>query len=1317
MKKIAWAFVALTLIGCKVDEREGTTLVSEVKTVYSGTLENRGARVYVDSELNLHWNAADEISVFSTTANLRYGFDGETGDREGAFSLKDDAAVGEALPTTYGVYPYQESSSIDAKGTLTLNLPAVQYYEESSFSPGSNTMVAVALDKTSDQLAFQNLCGFVVIQLFGDATVTSIQLMGNSSEKLSGIGNVTPAYGEAPVLVMSKEAGERITLDCGEGVILGQTESEATSFWFAIPPVTFSQGFTITVTDTETRTWSKRTSAERIVARNVKNALSPIKISPLSVTFDEADLVVMHANSSRDVHYTIASESDDINIEAMASEGIETEILKTDATTGAIRILTGAVVEADSKVVVLVSNGAQAIMKTLFVGGEAAIEVENNTTVEVPDEGGTLELEFFSDAPAHIIIPEEAKGWISLASETRASEQPPLSLVIQSNDGAARSAIVRVVGDGDASYIVLDYIIEQEAAGSGHGETVPPDNEIWYTTTSERIINASTDDFGANLISNKYVDGKGIMTFDGPVIRVPAHAFSNFDEEESATLLTISFPLSLKSIGECAFYQTLKLCKVDLPENLEYIGSQAFFYTALEELHVPDRADLGGNISVCNSNMRAFYSKYASDDHRCLIKDGTLLSFAPAGLSEYVLPEGITRLGYRCFNEMPDLSDVRMPGTLRVIEREAFNACGLVHAVVPEGVVSIGDWAFRSNEKLETISFPSSLQDLGQTVVGMCPNLTAFLGKFSSSDGKCLVVDGELLSFAQKDVTEYTIPSEVTVIGEDVFWANGFLKRMTVSEGVKEIKRGAFFGCDALTSIYLPGSLEKVGSRALAARRLRTIQGPYASSDGKCFIFKGKLVSVATWGLTSYVLPDGIKEIGANAILNSQLEELYIPEGVETIDQDAFRICPRLEMISIPSTVTSIGNYDNSMYELFYYCPALSRILLKAKTPPALLCPLLGNSIIYVYSDALDAFERDPEWSKYSISGVDTFERPDDLYVSTDYSLDGSFTVLQEATKGVGIDVVILGDAFSDRQIANGYYESIMRKAYSHLFSEEPYKSSREYFNVYMVYAVSNNEVYSTFSKTAMGTYFGEGTFIGGNADRVWNYVYRTPQASSNNTLAVVVLNSERYAGTCHMYNDYDGHNYGCGDAIAYCPLSVTDDLFRDVLLHEAFGHGFAKLDDEYGGGAAITETDIQLKYESPFRGGWYKNVDVTDNPLSIKWKDFLSDERYKEEGLGIFEGAGTFAYGAWRPTDDSIMRNSGGFNAPSRQAIWYRINKLAYGDSWEGTYEDFVAFDRVSRTAEAAARRKAFRSNRVEQRPPLAPPVVIERPVSSIGD
>ena len=69
---------------------------------------------------------------------------------------------------------------------------------------------------------------------------------------------------------------------------------------------------------------------------------------------------------------------------------------------------------------------------------------------------------------------------------------------------------------------------------------------------------------------------------------------------------------------------------------------------------------------------------------------------------------------------------------------------------------------------------------------------------------------------------------------------------------------------------------------------------------------------------------------------------------------------------------------------------------------------------------------------------------------------------------------------------------------------------------------------------------------------------------------------------------------------------------------------------------------------------------------------------------------------------------NTGGYNAPSRYAIWYKIGKLAYGADWNGTYEDFVAWDAINRTSASHAPRKA-QTNYVEKNfQPLAPPVVI---------
>ena len=110
-----------------------------------------------------------------------------------------------------------------------------------------------------------------------------------------------------------------------------------------------------------------------------------------------------------------------------------------------------------------------------------------------------------------------------------------------------------------------------------------------------------------------------------------------------------------------------------------------------------------------------------------------------------------------------------------------------------------------------------------------------------------------------------------------------------------------------------------------------------------------------------------------------------------------------------------------------------------------------------------------------------------------------------------------------------------------------------------------------------------------------------------------------------------------------------------------------------------------------------------------MKWHHFLADSRYRFDGLGVFEGGFTYWKGVWRPTENSIMRyNTGGFNAPSREAIWYRMHKLAYGDAWEYDYEEFVAYDAKNRKTSANA---APRGNAVERlAKPTHPPVVIPR-------
>ena len=342
-----------------------------------------------------------------------------------------------------------------------------------------------------------------------------------------------------------------------------------------------------------------------------------------------------------------------------------------------------------------------------------------------------------------------------------------------------------------------------------------------------------------------------------------------------------------------------------------------------------------------------------------------------------------------------------------------------------------------------------------------------------------------------------------------------------------------------------------------------------------------------------------------------------------------------------------------------------------------------------------------------SFSNYVTVFQKGQIYESTDYSADGQVELLQSATVGNGIDIVLMGDAYSDRLIADGTYRSVMVNTMEQFFSEEPYKSFRDYFNVYMVKVVSPNDVYETGSATALSTWFTEGsTHVGGDDQKVFKYARKAISSDRlDEALLVVMMNRDYYAGTCYMYYPQSG-DYGNGVSVSYFPTSSDEATFRGLILHEAGGHGFSKLADEYSYYMGEIPSEEITDCMNQWDFGWYKNIDFTDDLTKIGWAGFLADERYQYDGLGAFEGGFTYLSGVWRPTENSIMRhNDGGYNAPSRERIYIRIHKLAFGADWQYDYEEFVAYDAINRKTSPSTAPAYVRSFE-----PTAPPVVIRK-------
>ena len=325
-------------------------------------------------------------------------------------------------------------------------------------------------------------------------------------------------------------------------------------------------------------------------------------------------------------------------------------------------------------------------------------------------------------------------------------------------------------------------------------------------------------------------------------------------------------------------------------------------------------------------------------------------------------------------------------------------------------------------------------------------------------------------------------------------------------------------------------------------------------------------------------------------------------------------------------------------------------------------------------------------------------------YTSSDYSQDGQVTKIHSATVGKGIDVVFVGDAFADKdQTLFNKYVELGKEAF---FTEEPFKSTKNRFNVYRIGSVSKNGIITQEGgDTKFSAEFGQGTYIGGDNNAVKSFVKASlPSVDLTKTIIFVIINKAKYAGTCHMSSN--------NQAVCYVPLCTNETEYSQTLIHEGCGHGFGKLADEYSyteNGRIPEEEMSDLKRWLSFAYGFYENVDLTNDPNTILWSKFISDSRYSGN-VGVFEGGYTYAYGVYRPTEYSIMRyNTGGFNAPSREAIYKKIMKFSEGEAWTYDYETFVAFDAPARSAQAATRAAAQcaavdKTNFI----PLAPPVMV---------
>ena len=281
MKKILYfSGIIPLLFACTAElETPSDTKEGPASVLYASIDDGATTRVYLDDDYRVLWNSDDRISVFKKdTYNQEYKFDGGDGANAGTFSIVEDGKLKASndIDYLYAVYPYSASTTISNDGVLSVTLPAEQEYASVSFGRGANTMVAVTED---DNMKFKNACGYLMFKLYGDGVnVKTVSLRGNNHEKIAGEATIAMSLGGTPSVTMLDSATEEITLTCESAVTIGATSGNYTEFWFAIPPITFAKGFTLTVSDANGGYYSKSTYSEVEIVRSHAQKMAPIQV-------------------------------------------------------------------------------------------------------------------------------------------------------------------------------------------------------------------------------------------------------------------------------------------------------------------------------------------------------------------------------------------------------------------------------------------------------------------------------------------------------------------------------------------------------------------------------------------------------------------------------------------------------------------------------------------------------------------------------------------------------------------------------------------------------------------------------------------------------------------------------------------------------------------------------------------------------------------------------------------------------------------------------------------------------------------------------
>ena len=531
-----------------------------------------------------------------------------------------------------------------------------------------------------------------------------------------------------------------------------------------------------------------------------------------------------------------------------------------------------------------------------------------------------------------------------------ATKTEPIAATGHTWDGGTVTTAATCTEAGEKTYtcIVCSATKTEVIAATGHSyakEWSSDNTHHWHAATCGHDL---MEDYA------EHVFEKGVCTTCGctqPVTEGLEYTLINNDTEYevsgigTATGSEIFIPsthngLPVTSIGTDAFYGSVWIKSVFIPDSVTSIGNVAFAYCySLTSIVIPDSVtSIGdGAFSSCHN-----LASIVIPDSVTSI--GSYAFEYCEGLTSIVIPSSVTSIGDSVFDSSDNLASITVAegnsvyhsagnclietasktliagcktsvipadGSVTVIGEDAFSYCdGLTSIVIPDSITSIGSYAFSNCNNLTSVTIGSGVQSIDSSAFSYCYKLVEVYNKSALSITAGGTDHGEVALYAMNVYTQEG-DSQLTDTSDGYrFYYDGSKGYLVGYHGTEtaltlpasfttgggalieeyEIAKRAFYGCTALKSVTIPESVTVIGENAF--------------SD--CY------------GLTSVIIPDSVTYIADYAFVYCEgLTSIIIPNSVTSIGNGAFRYCNSLTSVTIGRGVTSIGNYAfESCYKL-----------------------------------------------------------------------------------------------------------------------------------------------------------------------------------------------------------------------------------------------------------------------------------------------------------------------------------------------------------------------------------------------------------------